>query len=778
MRAVIMAGGEGTRLRPLSLGRPKPMTPLFDRPILEHSIALLKKHGITDLCITLRYMPQSVIDYFGDGKEFGVSITYFVEEEPLGTAGSVKRCMEKLGDEDFLVISGDAVCDLDLGAAEAFHKERRPAATLVLYRHPKPLEYGLVLTDEEGNIRRFVEKPSWGQVVADTVNTGIYFLSRRAMDEVPEGVPYDFGGELFPRLLAEGVPLCGYVAGGYWCDVGDPAAYLECAADALSGKVKLDLGLPVYSTGIWTADPIPEGVTLVPPCWIGRSVSLGAGALIGPHAVLGSGSSVGKGSLVQRSVLLRAGVGERATLYGAILCPNASARRGSVLNEGTVLGEESVVEENAALAEGVKLWPGRHAPQGSKLTASLTGKGWVQPPVFGEDGVMRGTINEEICPQLLLMLGGALGTEEKVGIGWTGGRGAAMLSRAAVSGVNAAGAQVIAHDGSTAGMAAWFAARQEIPVSLFLEQEGEMVYLSLFDKRGLSLPRSRRRKLEGAVMRSEVARVAGSRVGRLEPVTGVPAGYVSDAGRKVLLRNMSLLPMTISVLGDTPSDRTLTTLLETMGITVKKRKMPGTAAFSTARGGRTLMAWDENGAPVAPETLLTLVCLIELEYGGGQIALPSWAPMAADALAEAWGRKILRLGADGAAADELYAKTSWLWDGVMAAGRICARMGILGEPLRALISKLPHFSLRRREVPLQSSRGEVMRQLAGDRSAQIQGEGLRFAEGSGWVYLTPLARRAALKVISEGADAELAAELCDVYVRKVSELDKKSQKEK
>ena len=324
-----MAGGEGTRLRPVTLGLPKPMVPLFDRPVMEHIITLLKRHGITDICVTLQYMPQVVQSWFGDGSDLGVQLTYFVEKEPLGTAGSVKNCMSHLGEEDFLVISGDAVCDLDLSAAVGFHRACRADATLVLYPHSAPLEYGLVLTDDTGRIQRFVEKPGWSQVVANTVNTGIYVLTPKAMARVPSGQSYDFGKDLFPQLLAEGAPLYGHVTAGYWCDMGDCMAYLDCAADALSEQVHLDLGLEERSPGVWSAQALPQDVTVVPPCWIGPNVTVGEGSLIGPHAVLGKGSSVGRRSLVQRSVLLEnARVADQCTLYGAVLCRGAVAQNG------------------------------------------------------------------------------------------------------------------------------------------------------------------------------------------------------------------------------------------------------------------------------------------------------------------------------------------------------------------------------------------------------------------------------------------------------------------
>lgn len=777
MKAVIMAGGEGTRLRPLSLGRPKPMTTILDKPVMEHIIALLRQSDITDICVTLQYMPEIVKDYFGDGGALGVHLTYFVEQEPLGTAGSVKACMPYLGEEDFLVISGDAVCDIDLAEVTGFHRARRSAVTLVLFRHPTPLEYGLVLTDSEGRVERFVEKPSWGQVVASTVNTGIYVLTKEAMDKVPEGKSYDFGKELFPKLLAEGKPLYGFVTDGYWRDMGDCRAYLDSAADVLSGKVALDMGMPEVSPGVWSGSEIPKGVTVVPPCWIGTQVTMKAGSLIGPHTALGSGSSIGKGSLVQRSVLQQAKVGEHATLYGSILCPNASVRRGAVLNQGTVLGEDSVVEENAILMENVKLWPGRHAPKGSRLTVSLTGRGWQEPPGFGAAGVLQGVINEDLTAQLMMQLGGALGSEGKVGLGWTGGEGAAMLARAAGAGIAAAGGQILAHDAPNAAAGAWLAERYSIPISLYFEQEGELAYLSCFDRRGLPLERGRQRKLEGAVLRGECIRVPGSRVGTWEPIVGSFAAYASDAAQRSSLEGMPLMPLTVAVPGRTPSDNLLTRALEQMGCAVVREKREQIIALSADRGGRRLLAWDESGNPVTPEELFTVICLIELQNGQGRLALPPSAPAAIETMAQSYQGSTLRLGRDGAEAEELYFSLPWLRDAAFGACRICARMGATGEKLHALINQAPRFVMRRREIPLRGSRGAIMEALAGEHP-EAAGEGLHVRMGDGWVYVTPLARRSALKVISEGYSAETAAELCDFMVRKVRKLDRPEEPKK
>ena len=241
MKAVILAGGMGTRLKSVTGEHPKPMAPFLGRPLMEHIVLLLRENGFTEICCTLRYRAGEIMAHFGDGSRFGVSMQYRIETEALGTAGGVKNCADFFGDEDFLVISGDAACDFDLRRLMDEHRAHAPAATLALCRSAQPLRYGLAVTDGEGDIRAFIEKPAWPRVVSDLVNTGIYVLSPRIFDLVPEG-PFDFGKDLFPLLLERGERLHGAVLDGYWCDIGTPQAYYRCCADALDGKLRLTPG--------------------------------------------------------------------------------------------------------------------------------------------------------------------------------------------------------------------------------------------------------------------------------------------------------------------------------------------------------------------------------------------------------------------------------------------------------------------------------------------------------------------------------------------------------
>lgn len=305
MRAVLMAGGSGTRLRPLTCDLPKPMVPVLNRPIAEHIVNLLKRNHIKEVIATLHYLPDTMRDYFQDGSEFGIEMTYSVEDEqPLGTAGCVKNIAELL-DDTFLVISGDSITDFDLQAAIAYHKEKGAKATIILTRVPNPIEFGVVITDKEGRIQRFLEKPSSSEIFSDTVNTGTYILEPDVLEYLPVNEESDFSKDLFPLLLQKEQPIYGYVAEGYWCDVGHLDAYREAQYDALQRKVKLDFAYEEQSSGVWIGQNtyIDPSAKVESPCVIGSNCRIGPGASIEGGTVIGDNVTVGAGADLKRPIV-------------------------------------------------------------------------------------------------------------------------------------------------------------------------------------------------------------------------------------------------------------------------------------------------------------------------------------------------------------------------------------------------------------------------------------------------------------------------------------------
>ncbi|MBS1838984.1 MAG: NDP-sugar synthase, partial [Actinobacteria bacterium] len=321
MKAVIMAGGEGTRLRPLTSNAPKPMLPLVNRPMMEHIVELLTRHGIEDIVVTVAFMANAIRNYFGDGSEFGVHMVYASEETPLGTAGSVRNAMEEL-DDTFLVISGDVLTDVDLGHLVQVHHEQQALATIGLVRVENPLEYGIVITREDGSIERFLEKPTWGQVFSDTINSGIYVLEPAVFDYIAAEESVDFSGDVFPALLHDEQRLVGAICDGYWEDVGTLPAYVRAHKDILDRRV--EVGIPGFemSTGVFVAEgaEVHPGAILTGPAVIGDNCFVDAGARIGEYTVLGTGVRVRSGAELERSVVHdNAYLGETVKLRGTVV---------------------------------------------------------------------------------------------------------------------------------------------------------------------------------------------------------------------------------------------------------------------------------------------------------------------------------------------------------------------------------------------------------------------------------------------------------------------------
>ncbi len=349
MKAIIMAGGKGTRLRPICDLMPKPMTQLLGKPLMEHLAELLRRNGFRELCVTLGHKPECITDYFGDGGAFGVSMQYEIEKKPLGTAGGVRACLNFIGSEDFLVISGDAACDFDLRYLAEEHRRNGALVTMALYSHSEPLPYGTVLTDRNGRVISFIEKPSWEKVVTDLVNTGIYMLSPEVLDLIPPETPFDFARDLFPLMEKLGLAIVGIPMQGYWCDIGNSKSYHRCCLDALDGRLKISPAQDNWlSSRIYAPSDLPASVRLIPPCVICDGSVIERDAVIG-RSVIHSGSRVGAYSRVVNSVVDGANIGEACIISGSVICRGATLYPDTVTMTGDVISscssEERTVSE-------------------------------------------------------------------------------------------------------------------------------------------------------------------------------------------------------------------------------------------------------------------------------------------------------------------------------------------------------------------------------------------------------------------------------------------------
>ncbi|MFO7318515.1 MAG: NDP-sugar synthase [Clostridia bacterium] len=364
MKAVIMAGGRGTRLAPLTSARPKPMVPVLNRPVLEHLIRLLARHGVTEAVLTTHYLTAQIEEALGSGEQWGVALRYAVETSPLGTAGSVRQVLGELSGT-FLVLSGDALTDISLSAAVRWHREHAALCTLVVTEVEDPSPYGIVEAREDGRIVRFLEKPRRDQIFSRTVNTGIYVMEPGALEECPPGVPFDFSRDLFPRLLQKGAALYAFRARGYWSDIGDCGQYLRAQIDALHRRVRLS-GLPrELAAGVWVEDGafVHPLAVVQPPALIGAGCRVEAGARVGPEAVLGRGCRVRGGAVVEGAVLWEESeVGEAAVVMGATVGRGCRLGARARVMEGAVLGDWARVPDGGVVKRGERLPAAAPAP--------------------------------------------------------------------------------------------------------------------------------------------------------------------------------------------------------------------------------------------------------------------------------------------------------------------------------------------------------------------------------------------------------------------------------
>lgn len=360
MKAVIIAGGLGTRLRPLTYNLPKPIVPVANRPFVLHQIDLLRQHGIKEIILNLHYLMESIRKILEDGKKLGVKIYYSIEKHPLGTAGAVKNA-EKFFDDDepLLIFNGDVLTDINLTKVIEFHKKNKARATLTLTRVEDPTAYGLILTSKQGRVTHFIEKPSWEQLAnlsqegpADTINAGIYVMDPKVFRNVPKGVEYSFERQLFPTLLEKGELICGYISDRYWIDIGNPSQYIQAHEAILRGEVAVKVHGTRVDGKIWLGDNtmLDRTVKLIGPAIIGKDVSIGPEAKIKDYSVVGDGVSIGSESTLERVIIWEGTkIGDNVALDGCIIGADCVIEDYATVGSGVVLADRSVIRKGSII---------------------------------------------------------------------------------------------------------------------------------------------------------------------------------------------------------------------------------------------------------------------------------------------------------------------------------------------------------------------------------------------------------------------------------------------
>ncbi|MDR2686509.1 MAG: NTP transferase domain-containing protein [Oscillospiraceae bacterium] len=767
MKAVIMAGGEGSRLRPLTCNLPKPLARLCGRPVLEYIFDLLLRHGVNEAALTLGYLAGMVEEQYGGGYR-QLRLAFVTEEKPLGTAGGVALAARGW-DEPFFVLSGDAMCDLDLSCARRQHERTGAAVTILGVEVEDPREYGLMQADAENRVTRFVEKPAWGQVTTSLANTGIYLLRPDVMRLVPEGRPFDFAKDLFPQLMARGEEIYCCPAEGYWCDIGDLGAYLRCQRDMLERKVQCALpAAPQDCQGAYLRGSMPQGdYDLVPPVYIGEEVEIAPGAVVGPYAVIDDGCAVGERAKIRGSVLLQnASVSTGASLTGAIVCAGASVRRDAQLFEGCAVGDGATVGAGAVLQPEAAVWPRKQVESGAVARGHV--KYGNQPAaLFGDGGiggaaVIGGDEGAPLTPETCAALGAAAGSVKsckKAGVACDGTGGAKALALALMGGLMSSGSHVWSFGDCFEAQLPFFTGFCGLGLGLYV-RGGREPSVRMCGEGGLPVPRYLEREIETRLRRGDFHRCAGEACKEIADMSSIRMMY----GREMMKQAPEGLEG-IFARAESPNPAVQDSLEDTLS----------RLGCGTGRGPQLILdgtgvalTAEEDGQRFSAERLLAVCCQHEFRQGC-DVALPYDAPETLDALAAHAGQGTLRYLSSPAdqgdsAARRLSARQVWVRDGLFRAVKLLAIVKETGLSIAQLAAQLPPFYVESKSFALPCPPSMLQKLLAerdGGAVPEPAREGIVLRKQGGRILVTPGKSGRRVSVLAEAQSMEAAKELCE-----------------
>jgi mannose-1-phosphate guanylyltransferase/phosphomannomutase len=819
MKAVVMAGGEGSRLRPLTSNQPKPLVPVAGRPIMEHILLHLRRHQMRDVVATVQYLGASIRNYFGDGSEQGVALTYSVEDSPLGTAGSVMLARSQLT-EPFVVISGDSLTDIDLVAAVRFHRERRAIATIVLKPVPNPLEYGVVVVDEGGAVQRFIEKPSWGEVISDLANTGIYVLDPAVFDFFRSGEPTDWSGDVFPKLLKQGEPVFGWVASGYWEDVGSHSAYVKANFDCLEGRVKVQIPGERRGDAIWVSEEaeVSPSARIDGPALIGAGAKVRAGAWVNGPCVIGGYTTIDTGAKVSNSIIWdHTYIGENSRLRGSVVCRSVTVKHGCLLEEGSVIGSEVVLGVGATVNANVRIWPNKEVEPGAVVHESIIWAGSWKRGLFSAYG-LTGLTNVEFTPEFGARLGAAVGalspkgTEIAISRDYT--RSARMIHRAVMSGMISSGANATDLSVLPAPVARYWARHNHVSAVHVQTSpvDPRSADIRIFDDHGLDLDKRSERKLENLFFREDIRRVSHYEMGRIIRRDGQTDRYVEDMLAKVDLESVRgaafkilvdynngaaalILPgvlqemnCTVIPLSAAPAEivveqdsGTFDAHLQEMGVIVSAVKAR-LGIFIDTPGERCFLI-DETGGVLDHDAAFAVLAQLALSVKPGMLLGPASSSLAFSMIADQMKSRfvptkitpgaVLRAAqhADTVAASDGAGGYCWpdfavSFDAIFTTVRVLELLAHTGSSLGALKSRIPAVAHRTAvEFCPWEIKGRVMRTMM-ERHLKDRidlTDGVKVFVDGGWVLVVPDADRPEYHIIASTLDPVKSQALVDEY---------------
>lgn len=829
MKAVIMAGGAGSRLRPITIERPKPMITIVNKPVLGHILSLLKNKGITEVIITVQYLASYIQDYFGDGSSMGMTLTYFAEENPMGTAGSVKNVQSML-DDTFLVLSGDAIIDFDLDEIIAFHRKKEALATITLHSVANPLAYGVIITNEDGYVTQLLEKPSWGEVISDTVNTGLYVLEPEVLDFIPNDRPFDFSLELFPKLLALDKPIAGYVSEDYWCDIGNVSSFQEGVSDVLSGKVRgIDLGETIGDQ-IWVGGEvsIDPSAVLEGPIFLGNAVKIRANVVIKGPTVIRDNTVIEEYAEINRSIIWRnCFIGKGVALQGAIVLRHCSIKAQAVVYEGAVIGDGSIIGEAAVIHPGVKIWSGKEIDSSAIIKNSVIWGSQGRRALFGRYGV-SGMVNVDFTPEFSARLGAAFGAtlpkNSLVTFNRDPHRSPRMLKRAAIAGLPSAGVRVADLGVQPTPVARYFTRKSDAVAGMHVRLspfDQMVVNMHFLDENGLNIGRETERNIERVFFREDFRRVYMEEIGTIDYATRVVETYTDDFLKAVNVKAIQARNFNIVVdYASATTSAILPALLSQLKcdvvalnanideskmsisygnfqkalkrLRIISRSLKADLGVRIDVGGEAISVVDNEGRNLTGIDLSAVMAeLVFHANRDGTIAITVDMPHIFEVIAAKYNGRVIRTKADirtlmkvalfNNVAMATDCKGNFIFpefqpgvDGLMAIAKMLEMLAIQDRKLNDIVNQLPPYFIKRTRVPcLWEAKGTVMRRLNqqfhNDLLNAVEGVRINLGRGDS-ILILPSDDQPHIEIIAEAGNETRTDEIIKEYRQLIQDL--------
>ncbi len=827
MKAVIMAGGFGTRLRPITNNLPKPMVPLIIKPMMEHIINLLKFHNITDLVVLLFFQADSIKNYFQDGKRFGVKIEYILPTEDFGTAGAVKLAENHI-DDTFLVISGDVLTDFDLNRAVFYHREKSSQATILLTRVENPLPFGIVITEKDGKIKKFLEKPSWGEVFSDTINTGIYIFEKEIFQHIPAEKEFDFSKDLFPKLMRKGIDIYGVLMDGYWKDVGNLTEYRLAHNDVLEEKVKVHIpGNKIGEKNIYIGQntQIDYTVNIEGAVIVGDNTIIGKNVFI-KNSVIGKNCVIEDNAKIYDSVLWdNVFVGRFSELHENIIGTNTVIKEGAMLAEGVVVADTCTIGRFSTLKAGVKVWPMKTVEDGAILASSLVwGESWSKS-IFGPYGVC-GLANFEVSPEFAAKLGAAYGASLKKGSVVATSRdhhpASRMINRAFMTGLLSTGVNVHDYGVIPVSVARFLAIREGEVGGVHTRRspfDPEILDMKFYDHDGIDIHTNKEKAIERLFFGEDFRRVGISETGEISfpshAMEKYKMGFIEKVNAEAIRRKAFKIVIDFShgsssqffpnILGNLNCEViVLNANLDSSRLTKTSKEfeaaliqlsnivisLKADAGFFLDAGGEKIYLVDHKGEIYPGETALCVLLkmIIEANEGMRHVAVPVNASMLVEKICEKKGVTVHRTKTSSRSLMEaaLKKEVSFVgenyggyifpeflpaFDGMFSIVKTLETLALLDTDIHDVLRQIPATYTVKQIVPCPwESKGKVMRYLV-ENTSKMKVElidGIKIWEDDGWELAIPSPDKAYFNVVAESYDKKRAEELLNKMVKLVN----------